>query len=175
LNNAALAAGRRQNAAAYLGWEAARDGLPSTTLAGTHGPGWNLFAGTLAGPGDITGDGIADLVTLHGGVRHRWFGDGSGSVSFAGTVGPGWTPHQSTLMGVGDLNRDGRGDLLAVHDMLHRWVGLGGASFVYAGGGGPGWAPYFAEFAANSLPGTPPDWSDVDAVPHQPGQGHSGM
>ncbi|HEX2704143.1 MAG TPA: SpoIID/LytB domain-containing protein, partial [Candidatus Lustribacter sp.] len=74
--------------------------------------GWQVYA-SLFSPGDLTGDGVADLVGVKAadGAVLRFPGTGSG------TLGPGTRignlASASTVWGVGDLTGDGRPDLVA--------------------------------------------------------------
>ena len=118
---------------------------------GTFGSSVASFAGTLDsarfdGAGhqaidvaDVTGDGRADLVTLHStGTAYVYPGRATGAfgssvASFRGTMnaalpdGAGFEP-----VGLGDVNGDGRADLVTAHTDGTTYVYLGQASGVFA-------------------------------------------
>jgi FG-GAP-like repeat len=106
-------------AAAYvfLGGAAGLPTTPSFTLGGTS---FGFFNGTLAGAGDVNGDGYADIV-----LGDSNNGAGSVYVYFGSAAGPSTTPDVtltgptgdlgsfgSSVAAAGDLNGDGYGDLL---------------------------------------------------------------
>ncbi|MFF5449477.1 FG-GAP repeat domain-containing protein [Streptomyces sp. NPDC012888] len=95
------------------------------------GPGWNTYK-TIAGGGDISGDGRADIVAVtHDGQLYAYKGTGNAAAPFGGRelVGPGWNAY-SALTVAGDLNGDGRADLAARDSAgtmwLYRSQGYGG-------------------------------------------------
>ncbi|WP_445396833.1 transglycosylase family protein [Streptomyces sp. LE64] len=91
------------------------------------GNGWNMYS-TVVGTGDLTGDGVADLVAVHtlNGNLYRY----SGPNYNGGTrvqIGNGWQT-MTNLTGVGDITGDNVPDLLAVDpttDRLYRYSGPG--------------------------------------------------
>ncbi|MDX3492880.1 FG-GAP-like repeat-containing protein [Streptomyces turgidiscabies] len=103
------------------------------TLNGPHhavGTGFNQYD-VLTSPGDLTGDGLADLVARDkAGVLWRYSSDGDGGlterVELVGGLG-GYT----RLIGAGDLNRDGIGDMVGLDSAgaLWRWLGDGKGGF----------------------------------------------
>ncbi|MFK4099749.1 FG-GAP repeat domain-containing protein [Streptomyces sp. NPDC019531] len=111
------------------------------------GCGWGPYKESLSGAGDLTGDGVGDLVAINSGSNclYRWNGDGSGSFGAGTQLGCGWGPYEGSLAGAGDVNNDGVGDLVAVNSdngCLYRWNGNGSGSFGAAGLVGCGWASY---------------------------------
>ncbi|MEU2239548.1 VCBS repeat-containing protein [Streptomyces sp. NPDC018338] len=93
------------------------------------GNGWGVY-NTLVGPGDLSGDGKADLLARdRSGVLYLYKGNGQGT-AFAGRirVGGGWGGFNK-LLGAGDYTGDGRADLLART--------TGGELFLYPGSGNP--------------------------------------
>ncbi|WP_374322747.1 FG-GAP repeat domain-containing protein [Streptomyces sp. AP-93] len=78
------------------------------------GAGWGQYS-QIAGQGDLTGDGKADIVARDtSGVLWLYVGTGNHSVPFAPRtkVGAGWNIYDR-LVSVGDLDADGRTDLVA--------------------------------------------------------------
>ncbi|MFE5713104.1 FG-GAP repeat domain-containing protein [Streptomyces sp. NPDC056501] len=91
------------------------------------GTGWGTY-NALVGPGDLSGDGKADLLARdRSGVLYLYKGNGQGT-AFAGRirVGGGWGGFNK-LLGAGDYTGDGRADLLART--------TGGELFLYPGSG----------------------------------------
>ncbi|MER5495429.1 VCBS repeat-containing protein [Streptomyces sp. NPDC002490] len=101
------------------------------------GNGWNVYS-TIVGTGDLTGDGVADIVAIHAtnGNLYRY----SGPHYNGGTrvqIGNGWQT-MTNLTGVGDITGDNVPDLLAVNaasQKLYRYSGPGfaGSSAVQIG------------------------------------------
>ncbi|MFI6861616.1 FG-GAP repeat domain-containing protein [Streptomyces sp. NPDC050421] len=101
------------------------------------GGGWNAYA-QLAGPGDLTGDGKADLLARdREGVLWLYRGTGTAGAPFAARnrVGGGWNAY-THLVSTGDLTNDGVSDLLATDPS--------GALWVYRGTGDAADAPFAA-------------------------------
>lgn len=100
----------------------------------------------LTAVGDITRDGIGDLVAVRrsDGCLGRWRGDRNGGLDYAGDVGCGWDSY-AELAGVGDITRDGIGDLVGVRSAdgcIARWRGTGNGGFEYFGDYGCVWKAY---------------------------------
>ncbi|MCT9087767.1 FG-GAP-like repeat-containing protein [Streptomyces sp. ASQP_92] len=100
------------------------------------GSGWDTMA-ELSSPGDLNGDGRADLVAVDQGGK-LWNYPGTGSLNGTGTlggrvqIGSGWdTMHQ--LVGA-DFNGDGKGDL----DAVQAPSGSTGTFYFYPGNGSGG-------------------------------------
>jgi hypothetical protein len=112
---------------------------------GDYGCGWENYT-ELTGAGDVTGDGIGDLVAVRksDGCLARWRGNGNGGLDYIGDWGCGWDNY-TELTGVGDISGDGVGDLVAVaksNGCIGRWLGYGNAGFRYVGDYGCGWENY---------------------------------
>ncbi|WP_225848394.1 N-acetylmuramoyl-L-alanine amidase [Streptomyces sp. HPF1205] len=95
------------------------------------GGGWGPYT-YLAGVGDVTGDGKADLIArTSGGVLYLYQGTGNVTSPFAARVqvGSGWNMHNA-LVGVGDLTGDGKADLIArsTTGVLYLYKGTGSAT-----------------------------------------------
>jgi hypothetical protein len=77
------------------------------------GYGWNMH-NALVAPGDVDGDGTADLWAREASTGVLWFyrGDGSGGFVTSRSVGYGWGMHD-ILTPTLDVTGDGRPDLLA--------------------------------------------------------------
>ncbi|MCM2427653.1 FG-GAP-like repeat-containing protein [Streptomyces sp. RKAG337] len=76
------------------------------------GTGWQAYT-WLGTPGDLTGDGIPELLGRDAaGVMWRFDGNGKGGFTAARTkLTAGWQIY-NIILGVGDLNGDGRNDLI---------------------------------------------------------------
>jgi hypothetical protein len=125
------------------------DSLRYLTYIGDWGCGWGNYT-QLTGVGDITGDGVGDLVGVRksDGCLARWAGNRNGALSYFGDAGCGWNNYTS-FAGVGDITGDLRGDLVAVRisdGCLARWAGRTGGGLAYIGDYGCGWNNY-AELA----------------------------
>ncbi|MFE7127945.1 FG-GAP repeat domain-containing protein [Streptomyces sp. NPDC057617] len=101
---------------------------PYTTLATS---GWNQY-NVLTSPGDITGDGRADLIARQASTNDIYLYKATSSGKFAARVKifSKWSGYKK-IIGVGDLNGDGYGDLLA-HDTsneLWRYAGTATGCF----------------------------------------------
>ncbi|MCX4981384.1 VCBS repeat-containing protein [Streptomyces sp. NBC_00572] len=119
------------------------------------GSGWNIYT-AIVGPGDLSGDGKADLLALDRiGALHLYKGNGKGT-AFATrvTVGNGWGAYNK-IIGAGDFTGDGRTDIAARTP--------GGDLYVYPGTGnatsafktrvkvGSGWNTYSKVIAPGDL------------------------
>jgi hypothetical protein len=121
------------------------DGTGRLGTAVQLGCGWDRYRNTdlpglkpaLTAVGDITGDGVGDLVGINTETHclWRWSGNGRGGLNGGVEVGCGWEPYEHALGGAGDLNNDGYGDLVAIHTIqgcLYRWYGNGTGGFSHA-------------------------------------------
>jgi hypothetical protein len=95
------------------------------------GTGWGQY-NVLTSPGDMNGDGRADLVARHKDTGDLFFYAGLDGGGFAARVliGTNWKAY-TKVVGVGDITGDGRPDLLA-HDAnggLWRYEGAGNGMF----------------------------------------------
>ncbi|WP_395572750.1 FG-GAP-like repeat-containing protein [Streptomyces sp. BK79] len=101
---------------------------PYTTL-GTSG--YNQYD-VLTSPGDITGDGRADLIARQAstGDIYLYKATSTGKVSARVKIFSKWSGYKK-IIGVGDLNGDGYGDLLAqdTSNELWRYVGTATGGF----------------------------------------------
>ena len=108
--------------------------------------GWNTYSWSLTSPGDISGDGKADVVAINDDNHclYAWYGNGQGGIGTGHQVGCGWDPYWATIAGAGDLNNDGAGDLVAINDddCLVRWYGNGHGGFNAGVQVGCGWGFY---------------------------------
>ncbi|WP_043687758.1 FG-GAP-like repeat-containing protein [Streptomyces xylophagus] len=100
---------------------------PHTSL----GTGWNQY-NLLTSPGDLTGDGLPDLIArkTSTGEVFLYKGTGAGKLSARVRIATGWSGYKK-IVGVGDFNGDGRGDLLAQDksNTLWRYDGNGTGGF----------------------------------------------
>ncbi|WP_369383877.1 FG-GAP repeat domain-containing protein [Streptomyces sp. cg36] len=109
------------------------------------GGGWNAYD-RIVGAGDLTGDGLADIVARTGdGKLYLYPGTGVSTSPFKSRVyiGPGWQQFKH-LAAPGDVNGDGRGDLLASNSRgeLFRYESNGYGGFKSRVKLGDGWNTY---------------------------------
>lgn len=93
---------------------------PSTAYT-SLGSGWNQY-NVLTSPGDISGDGRADLIARQAstGDIYLYKATSAGKLSSRVKIGSGWTGYKK-ILGAGDLNGDGYGDLLAQDKSNELW------------------------------------------------------
>jgi len=87
-------------------------GFPSTQSLGT---GWNYF-NTVLVPGDMTDDGVTEMIGRAAADGSLWLCKGNGNRTFATAVKisqGGNFNSLNALVSVGDFNSDGRADILA--------------------------------------------------------------
>ncbi|MFG2293007.1 FG-GAP repeat domain-containing protein [Streptomyces sp. NPDC048603] len=78
------------------------------------GAKWKNYT-QIAGAGDLTGDGVGDVVTVDK-ANTMWVHQGVKNGSLKAPVqlnAAGWAGGRNAVIGVGDINRDGRPDLLS--------------------------------------------------------------
>jgi hypothetical protein len=112
------------------------------------GTGWNAF-NALVGPGDMNGDGAADVLAREAATGILWLYRGSGSGGWLPRirVGAGWNA-MTAVVSPGDFNGDRNPDLLArdAAGVLWLYPGLGTGQFasrVPISAGWNGLAPLF--------------------------------
>ncbi|MEU5219066.1 FG-GAP-like repeat-containing protein [Streptomyces sp. NPDC020807] len=98
------------------------------------GGGWGVY-NTLVGPGDLTGDGRADLLGRdRDGYLYLYKGNGLGTgLGTRVRVGTGWGGY-NTILGGGDFTGDGRADVVARDRSGNLWLhkGTGSATSPFA-------------------------------------------
>ncbi|MFI2352018.1 FG-GAP repeat domain-containing protein [Streptomyces sp. NPDC019443] len=107
------------------------------------GTGWSIY-NTLTSPGDLTGDGRADLLArAPGGELYLYADSGAGKLKARVKIGTGWQIYNS-VVGAGDLNGDTFGDLLARDSagVLWRYNGTGKGTLSARVKVGSGWQIY---------------------------------
>ncbi|MFF4750087.1 FG-GAP repeat domain-containing protein [Streptomyces sp. NPDC002514] len=109
--------------------ECGRPLTPSTpyrTLSG--GTGWKSYD-VLTAPGDLTGDGLTDLLARKAstGEMYLFAAKTDGTLAAGKKIASGWAPY-TKIVGAGDLNGDGLGDVLARYKdgTLYRFYGTKG-------------------------------------------------
>ncbi|MFG2926849.1 FG-GAP repeat domain-containing protein [Streptomyces sp. NPDC048305] len=117
------------------------------------GSGWKSY--DMFAPGDIDGDGIADLLARQHSTGYLFLypGDGKGKLKARTQIGVGW--NGLTVVGAGDLTGDGFGDLL-VRDgagVLWRYDGTGTGRVAPKVRIGAGWEQYDALAAVGDVTG----------------------
>ena len=121
-----------------------------------HSSGWDVYT-TVFGPGDLNGDGNADLLARDtGGVLWLLTGKGDGTFYGRAKVGAGWGGY-TALTGAGDIDGDGVPDIVARgadgHLYLYQGTGVGSAPFKARQDIGAGWNTYTRLAAPGDLDG----------------------
>lgn len=121
------------------------------------GAGWNAMK-TMTLPGDLTGDGKADLfVTDSSGSAYVYPGNRAGSFGSRVRIGGGWQMYGSVIYGKADLNNDGRADIVARDSSGVLWLykGTGSVSAPWSGRVrvGGGWNTFNAFVATGDMTG----------------------
>jgi hypothetical protein len=93
---------------------------PSTAYT-SLGTGWNQYD-VLTSPGDVSGDGRADLIARQSstGDVYLYKATSTGTFSAKVKIASKWTGYKK-VVGAGDLNGDGHGDLLAQDKSNELW------------------------------------------------------
>ncbi|MFJ5548499.1 FG-GAP-like repeat-containing protein [Streptomyces sp. NPDC093225] len=120
------------------------------------GGGWNVYD-VLTSPGDVTGDGRADLIARNPANGYLYVYARTSAGVFAPRVQiPGVYKHYKRMVGAGDLNGDGNGDLFVQDTYNNAWImfGIGGGRFGTPDYVGAKWgATYNAVVAAGDMNG----------------------
>ncbi|MFF3501991.1 FG-GAP-like repeat-containing protein [Streptomyces sp. NPDC003247] len=132
---------------------AVRPTSPYTTL-GTSG--WNQFD-VITSPGDVTKDGLPDLIARNPstGRVYLYKGTAAGKLAAPVKLYDDWRTYKK-IVGVGDLNGDGVGDLIAQDkaNNLYRYIGTGKGTFGARGKLFANWgASYNAVVGAGDITG----------------------
>lgn len=127
--------------------------LTPSTAYKSLGRGWNAYD-TLVSPGDVDGDGRADLVARTPGGDLYVYSD-NGTLGFKDPVKAGWGWGGLLVVGAGDLTGDGKGDLLArdASGVLWTYPGNGKGGFADRIRLGAGWGGFDALVGAGDLDG----------------------
>ncbi|MFI0813787.1 FG-GAP-like repeat-containing protein [Streptomyces echinatus] len=95
------------------------------------GTGWNQYD-VMTSSGDLTHDGVPDLIARNSSTGTVYLYKGTGTGKFAARVklADGWKIYKK-IVGAGDLNGDGNGDLLVqdTYNNLYRYNGRGNGTF----------------------------------------------
>ncbi|MFE7599790.1 FG-GAP-like repeat-containing protein [Streptomyces sp. NPDC057494] len=119
------------------------------------GSGWAQYD-VLTSPGDVNGDGFADLVARQASTGDVYVVGGTADHRLKARVriGTNWKLYKK-LFGAGDLNGDGRGDLLGVDasGVLWRYSSTATGGVTARLKVGPGWGGYSSLVAVGDLSG----------------------
>ncbi|WP_051370355.1 FG-GAP repeat domain-containing protein [Streptomyces sp. 142MFCol3.1] len=104
---------------------------PTTSYTTLATSGWTQYD-VLTSPGDMTGDGRADLIARNAstGTVYLYKGTSTGGLSARVKLYDNWKGYKK-IVGAGDLDGDGIGDLLAQNtsNTLYRYHGKGDGTF----------------------------------------------
>jgi hypothetical protein len=115
------------------------------------GNGWNTYP-LLLTTGDLTGDGIADVLARDKSNK-LWIFKGTGKSSLATKIAVAGTYGETRLIGPGDINGDGKADMLMINSKGELWsvYGSGKATFGGAHKVSTGWGSFTAVLGAGDL------------------------
>lgn len=104
---------------------------PTTSYTTLASSGWTQYD-VLTSPGDVSGDGRADLIArvASTGTVYLYKGTSTGTLAARVKLYDAWKGYKK-IVGAGDLNGDGIGDLLAqdTSNTLYRYNGKGDGTF----------------------------------------------
>ncbi|MCI0685961.1 MAG: hypothetical protein L0Y54_01795 [Sporichthyaceae bacterium] len=105
---------------------------------------WEPYWGSLAGAGDLNGDGYGDLVGINTNNKclYRWNGP---NLTSGVQVGCGWGPYEGRITGMGNFSGSSAGDVFAVNwstNCAWRWAGNGSGGLTTGQPVSCGWQAY---------------------------------
>ncbi len=125
-------------------WKSDGDGTFTVVGNGAPWPGYSFKAGHWLSPGDIDGDGDADLIHRHSGGVNAWLSDGDGTFTIVGSAkpSPGYSMNSGEWLTPGDVDGDASDDLIHRHaNGINVWESDGDGTFTAVGNGAP-WPGY---------------------------------
>ena len=121
---------------------------PSTAYTSLGTSGWNQYD-VLTAPGDISGDGIGDLLAQdRANTVYRYYGTRKGTFGARTKLFTAWGGSYDAVVGVGDITGDGKADLVERDSAgsLFRNSGDGKGSFGARVKVSGGWSGYKGVF-----------------------------
>ncbi|MFJ1595647.1 FG-GAP repeat domain-containing protein [Streptomyces sp. NPDC088261] len=104
---------------------------PTTSYTTIGTSGWTQYD-VLTSPGDLSGDGLPDLIARNTstGTVYLYKGTSAGKLSARVKLYDNWKTYKK-IVGTGDLNGDGKADLIAQDksNTLYRYAGKGNGTF----------------------------------------------
>jgi hypothetical protein len=172
-------------------WFGGSSGLSTGYVQTLDGPAGSYFGGSVAGAGDVNGDGYADVVVGATGYVNGESGEGAAYVYLGGPAGVNATPHRIyegnqtganmgvSVAGAGDVNGDGYSDVIVGADLIDQIISQfpplswPDAGEVFAFYGGPGGLPASANWVGGGNASFPQFGHSVSTAGDVDGDGYA--